>query len=145
MIVVDTSVFIDLFFEFDPERTKKVERLFEIIERNGISIVEPALFKVELASQLSRRMKKSEASIVLDETMRRVELISTEDLMETAFIVAFETGARAADSFYIATAKKNDAVLISNDKKQVESAKSFDTRAFYLLDEIEEAIKTVGG
>ena len=28
MIVIDTPVFVDLFFESDPERTKKVERFF---------------------------------------------------------------------------------------------------------------------
>ena len=145
MIVIDTSVFVDLFFEFDPERTKKVERFFEAVERKAIPIMEPALFKVELASQLSRRMRKSEASIVLGETLKRVELIPMEDILETAFIVAFETGARAADSFYIATAKKNDCILISNDKKQVESARIFDTVAFYLLDEIEDAVKAIGG
>ena len=58
MIVVDASVFIDLLFEYNYERTHSAEELFSILEEKGLSILEPDLFKVELAGQIARRVKK---------------------------------------------------------------------------------------
>ena len=52
MIVVDTSVFIDLLFEYDSERTHSSEELFSILEENALPIMEPDLFKVELAGSV---------------------------------------------------------------------------------------------
>ncbi|AAL80902.1 hypothetical protein PFDSM3638_03865 [Pyrococcus furiosus DSM 3638] len=40
MIVVDTSVFIDLFFEYDRKRTQLADALFKIIEEKGLPIFE---------------------------------------------------------------------------------------------------------
>lgn len=62
MIVVDASVFIDLIFEYDSKRTHSAEELFSILEENGLKIVEPELFKIELTGQIARRMKKDVAS-----------------------------------------------------------------------------------
>jgi uncharacterized protein len=57
MIVEDTSVFIDLLFEYSSERTRSAEELFTISEENGLSIVEPDLFKVELTGRLPEGLK----------------------------------------------------------------------------------------
>jgi len=46
MIVLDTSIFIDLLFEYNSERTRSAEDLLSILEENGLTIVEPDLFKV---------------------------------------------------------------------------------------------------
>jgi predicted nucleic acid-binding protein len=47
MIVVDNSVFIDLLFEYNQERTGKADTLFEILEGNEIPIFEPKVFRIE--------------------------------------------------------------------------------------------------
>ena len=57
MIVVDNSVFIDLIFEYNRERTEQADTLFEILEENEIPILEPKVFRVELIGQLVRRIK----------------------------------------------------------------------------------------
>ena len=57
MIVIDTSVFIDLLFEYDIERTRSAEELFLLLEENALTIAEPDLFKVELTGQVSRRVQ----------------------------------------------------------------------------------------
>lgn len=44
MIVIDTSVFIDLLFEYDSQRTRSSEELFSILEENALTIAEPDLF-----------------------------------------------------------------------------------------------------
>jgi hypothetical protein len=45
MIVVDASVFIDLVFEYNSERTHYAEVLFSLLEEMGLTILEPDLFK----------------------------------------------------------------------------------------------------
>lgn len=57
MIVIDTSVWLDLFIE-TPERKKLAENLVRTIDECGLMVYEPEVFKVELAGVLSRRFKK---------------------------------------------------------------------------------------
>jgi len=132
MIVVDTSVFVDLFFEYDRNRTKLAEQFFENV--NDAPLFEPELFKIELISQLVRRMKKDEAILTAESTFKVLNFIETQELFELAFLIALETGCKAADSFYIATAKVTDSILVSNDKFQVKNARDFGIPAFYLLE-----------
>ena len=40
MIVVDTSIFIDQIFEYDPERTAIADSLFRLIEERNIPILQ---------------------------------------------------------------------------------------------------------
>lgn len=133
MIVVDTSVFIDLLFEYSSERTRSAEELFTISEENGLSIVEPDLFKVELTGQIVRRVKKELAAKVCEETFQELFFINMSRIFEEALSIALETGSRAADSFYIATAKVEDAILISNDRYQIESARKSGIEVYNLL------------
>ena len=58
MIVVDTSVFIDLLFEYDSERTHSSEELFSTQEENALTITEPDLFKVELTGKSPEESRK---------------------------------------------------------------------------------------
>ena len=132
MIVVDTSVFVDLFFEYDRNRTRLAEQFFENV--NDAPLFEPELFKIELISQLVRRMKKDEAILTAESTFKVLNFIETQELFELAFLIALETGCKAADSFYIATAKVTDSILVSNDKFQVKNARDFGIPAFYLLE-----------
>ncbi|WP_084213848.1 PIN domain-containing protein [Thermococcus guaymasensis] len=59
MIVVDTSVFVDLFFEYDRNRTRLAEQFFENV--NDAPLFEPELFKIELISQLVRKFQVKNA------------------------------------------------------------------------------------
>ena len=71
-------------------------------------------------------------------------LIKTEDLDGIAFSIAFETGSRAIDAFYIAAAEIKNAILVSNDKIQVESARKFGVEAYYLLEEFDRVKEKIG-
>lgn len=137
MIVVDASVFIDLIFDYSSERTAIAEDLFRLIEENRIPIFQPDTFKIEIVGQLARRLKKEEVSDLAEEIFGSMNFIESSNLFEIAFSIAFKTGSRAIDSFYTAAAKLEEAVLVSNDKRQVESAKKFGVDVFYLLDEFE--------
>ena len=138
MIVVDTSVFLDELFKFNQNRHEKAKIVFRLAQDGGILIVEPEIFKIELIGQLVRRMGKDEASILYESVVEKLELIETKDLDEIAFSTAFETGSRAIDAFYIAAAKIRSAILVSNDKIQVESAKKFKVEAYYLVEEFDQ-------
>ncbi len=137
MIVVDASVFIDLIFDYSSERTAIAEDLFSLVEEKKISIFQPDTFKIEIVGQLARRLKKDEAADLALEIFGSMNFIESSDLFDTAFSIAFKTGSRAIDSFYIAAAKLEEAMLVSNDKRQVESARKFGVDVFYLLDEFE--------
>lgn len=137
MIVVDASVFIDLIFDYSSERTALADDLFNLIEENKILIFQPDTFRIEIIGQLARRLKKEEAAALAGEIFGSINFIETSDLFDIAFSIAFNTGSRAIDSFYIAAAKLEEALLVSNDKRQVESARKFGVDVFYLLDEFE--------
>jgi predicted nucleic acid-binding protein len=133
MIVVDTSVFIDLLFEYDSVRTHSAEELFSILEEKGVPILEPDLFKVELSGQIARRVKKNLAPKISEEIFQELVFIRTSGIFDEALSVALETGSRAADSFYIAAARVERAILISNDRFQVESAKESGIEVYNLF------------
>ena len=140
MIVVDASIFIDLIFEYNSERTHSAEELFSILEENGLQIVEPDLFKIELTGQIARRMKKDMASKVCDEIFQKLVFIDTYRTFDKALSIALKTGSRAADSFYIATAIVEETILISNDRFQIGSSKESGIEVYNLL-ENKELIK----
>lgn len=133
MIVVDASVFIDLLFEYNSDRTLCAEELFSSLEEKGLTILEPDLFKVELTGQIARRVKKDQSVKICEQIFQELAFINTHMIFDEALFVALETGSRAADSFYIATAKIEDAILISNDGFQIESAKKSGIEAYNLL------------
>ena len=143
MIVVDNSVFIDLIFEYNRERTEQADTLFEILEENEIPILEPKVFRVELIGQLVRRKNKDIALTVAEKFFSEINFIDNSEIYNVAFLIAFETGSRAIDSFYIAASKIKNAILVSNDKIQVESARKFGVEAYYLLEEFEKVKKRI--
>ena len=143
MIVVDNSVFIDLIFEYNRERTEQADTLFEILEENEIPILEPKVFRVELIGQLVRRKNKDIALTVAEKFFSEINFIDNSEIYNVAFLIAFETGSRAIDSFYIAASKIKNAILVSIDKIQVESARKFGVEAYYLLEECEKVKKRI--
>jgi len=133
MIVIDASVFIDLLFEYDSERTCCAEEVLSTIEENDLTIIEPDIFKVELIGQISRRTSKGKALKVCEEIFAELIFIETSKIYDEAFSIALKTGSRASDAFYIASAMADRAILISNDKYQVKSADRSGIKAYNLL------------
>jgi len=145
MIVVDTSIFIDQIFEYDPERTAIADGLFRLIEERKIPLLQPDVFKIEFVGQMSRRLRREEALTLAEEVLGEMNFIGAPELFEAAFSIALETGSRAIASFYIAAAKLEDAMLISNDRFQVDSAKKFGIEVYYLIEELEQIERRLAG
>jgi len=133
MIVVDTSVFIDLLFEYDSKRTGSSEELVSILEENALTIVEPDLFKVEVTGQIARRVQKEKAAKICEEVFAGMVFVETSRIFEEALSIALETGSRASDSFYIACARIQKSLLVSNDKYQIDSARRSGIEVYNLL------------
>ena len=140
MITVDTSIFIDLLFEYDSNRTLKAEEVLGIILEKGLEIINPTAFKVELAGVLTRRMQIDKAlEIIKSIILSEIKLIPNPD--ELAFDVALKTGSRATDAYFIATAKLTNTILITNDRMMAINAKKYGVEAYYLIEEFDIAKK----
>ena len=135
MIVIDTSVWLDLFLE-DSDRKKIAGEFMKAIE---VTIYEPEVFKIELAGTLSRRFGRDDVLSFIDDVMSKVRLI--ENPNELAFQIALNTGCRAIDSYFVATAKLTNSILVTNDKIMVKNAKKAGIEAYYLIEEFDKAVE----
>ncbi|MFX1255605.1 MAG: type II toxin-antitoxin system VapC family toxin [Promethearchaeota archaeon] len=138
MIVVDTSVFIDHIFEYDSNRTKIADNFFNSIQKKELPMFEPTIFKIELIGQLVRRMKKPDALTAAKDFFSEINFVEDSELFDIAFSIAYETGARASDSYYVSVAKIKKAVLVSNDNIQIQTARKFGIEAYYLVEDLEK-------
>jgi len=136
MVVIDTSVWLDLFLE-DEERKEKAEGLIDVVR----DICEPRVFKIELAGTLARRFKKEDILNFIDEVLTKVTLIPNPE--ELAFQVALNTGCRAIDAYFIATAKLTNSILLTNDRIMASNAKKYGIEAYYLIEEFDKAINRI--
>ncbi len=141
MTVVDTSVFVDALFRFNEERSSIASKTFEVLQERGITILEPEIFKMELIGQLVRRIPKREAVVIYEEIVSKVNIIEFKVLNEVAFSICFETGCRAIDAYFIATAKLTNSILITNDRIMAVNAKKAGIEAYYLLEEFDAAMR----
>ena len=132
-LVIDVSVFIDRLFIYDEERSNRARNVFRIVDKKGYNIFEPQVFGIELASQLIRRKPRNIAKRIYDEVMERIIVVEEIDY-DLLLDVAFQTGCRAIDTYYIATASIVDGILISADKVMVTNARRYGVDAYYIHD-----------
>ena len=120
----------------DSDRKKIAEEFMKAIE---VTIYEPEVFKIELAGTLSRRFGRDDVLSFIDDVMSKVRLI--ENPNELAFQIALNTGCRAIDSYFVATAKLTNSILVTNDKIMVKNAKKAGIEAYYLIEEFDKAVE----
>ena len=132
-LVIDVSVFIDRLFIYDEERSNRARNVFRIVDKKGYNIFEPQVFSIELTSQLIRRRPRDVARRVYDEVMERVIVVEEIDY-DLLLDIAFQTGCRAIDTYYIATASIVDGILISTDRVMATNAKRYGVNAYYIHD-----------
>jgi len=131
-VVLDTSVFIDGIFRYDEYRYEVAKETFRVIQSKFLDAIVPEVFKIELIGQLVRRIEKEDALKIYNEIIEKVTIIPIEKIRELAFSVAHDTGCRAIDSYFIATAKFTNSIIITNDKTMAANAKKYGVEAYYL-------------
>lgn len=132
-LVIDVSVFIDRLFIYNEERSRRARNVFRIVDKKGYNIFEPQVFGTELASQLVRRKSGDIAKRIYDEVMERIIVVEEIDY-DLLLDVAFQTGCRAIDTYYIATTSIVDGVLISADRVMATNARRYGVDAYYIHD-----------
>ena len=130
-LVIDISVFIDRLFIYSEERSRRARNVFRIVDKKGYNVFEPQVFGIELASQLIRRKPRDIAKRIYDEVMERV-IVVEEIEYDLLLDIAFQTGCRAIDTYYIATVSIVDGVLISADGMMATNAKRYGVNAYYI-------------
>jgi len=79
--------------------------------------------------------------LIVEDILGDVKLIPNPD--DLAFEVAVKTGSRAADAYFIATAKITNSILITNDKVMAKNAKKANIEAYYLIEEFDKAVNRI--
>ncbi len=138
---VDTSVLADLVLEYDEKRTRIAEDVVGSISH--CTIINPSLVMVELAGLLVRKFQPQEVEKMVADILEEIVCVNNPDDM--AYRIALETGSRAADAYFIATAKMANSILLTNDRIMAENAKRVGVEAYYLLEEFDAVIKRIAG
>ena len=144
-VVVDTSVIVNLFPGFYPDRSEVAKRIARLSEIGVLEIYVPRLGEFEFISILSRFLP---GEMVREAHEIYLELVSDfvgEGLLSDKILeLAFMTGHRVPDLYFVATAQHTNSILLTNDKKMANMARSVGLRAFYLVEEADEFFNFLG-
>jgi len=143
MIVIDTSVIVDSLLPKLEIRNKTAKEFLKSVQNLGIKVYEPKVLKIELVGVLSRVKEDKIVKDLAEEIFSEIIPISEEEIFDIAFDVALKTKCRAIDSYFIATAKLTNSILITNDKIMNENAKKYGIESYYLIDEFEKVEKRI--
>ena len=140
MIVIDTSVFVDSLFEKNKERYEIANKFLAKIR--GLTVYVPRVFLIELLSVARRLGMDLTKEEVIDLTSD-FEVIPEDSIFEIALEITEKVHPRAIDSYFIATAKLTDSILISNDRKMVNNSRAFKIESYYLIEEIDKVLNKI--
>jgi len=140
MLVIDTSVFVDYLFEKNEDRNRKAAEFLNSIE--GLTVFVPKIFLVELIS-VAKRLGMSISKEDVKELVADFEILSEDFVFDEAYNVAERVHPRAADSYFIAAAKLTSSILVSSDRMMVGNGRKYGVEAYYLLEELDEALEAI--
>jgi len=141
-LVVDASVLVDIFAPREETRRKLAIELLR--SARGKPKYAPNILLVELAGVISR-YDADLARLALDYVRRNIVLLDEATILALCLDITLKTGCRAADAYYIATAKLTSSTLISNDRIQVMNARRAGIKAYYLVEELDAVLKELEG
>ena len=138
-LTIDSSVYIDSIVPKSEKRHTRAKELIKLVSESGSDVFGPRMFIVKLIGVLSRFKPKDDVKDVPN-IAKFVNILSEDEIFETAVNIAFDTHCRAVDSYFIATAKLTNSVLITNDRIMADNAKKCCIEACYLLEEFDCAL-----
>ncbi|AMM54840.1 type II toxin-antitoxin system VapC family toxin [Pyrococcus kukulkanii] len=143
-VVIDTSVIINLFSNFYPDRTEVAKKIAILAEEGELVLYSPRLGEFEFISVISRFLPDDLTKEAWEEYRSLIdEFIGESEIIDTIRGLAFLTSHRVPDLYFIATAKHLNAILITNDRKMAMVAKSIGIKTFYLLEEADEFFRFI--
>ena len=81
------------------------------------------------------------ADIGYDFVLENFNLIDESPILDEILKVCKNTGCRAVDAYFIATAKLTNSILITNDRIMANNAKNYGIEAYYLIEEFDNAVE----
>jgi len=131
------DIFFDYFIKIrDKEVRHRLARDFiSYISEPEFTIYEPFLFDIELMAVLVRKMNPQKVMRLVNEVISYVNIIEEPVIHSLAAKIALDTGCRAIDAYYIATAIYSNAILVTNDKTMKNNAAKVGIETYYLLEE----------
>ncbi|WP_197030922.1 type II toxin-antitoxin system VapC family toxin [Archaeoglobus fulgidus] len=109
----------------------------------GLTVFVPKIFVIELIS-VAKRLGIEISRKDIEELTYDFEILSEDFVFDEALNVAEKVHPRAADSYFIATARLTNSILISSDRLMVRNGKKYGIEAYCLLDELEKALEAIG-
>jgi len=97
-----------------------------MLEEKGMDVYVPRVCVVETAAVVRRLAGKNVAMKISREVLYSYEVLDEMFLFDSAWTIAINTGCSGFDSYFIALAKINDAVLLTDDKGMHFHAKEVD-------------------
>ena len=135
--VLDTSVIIKSIFKppkslsskiykRELETHEKCRTIIRMLEESGVDVYVPKVCVVETAAVVRRLADKKFAMKISEGVLYSYEVLDETFLFDSAWTIAMNTGCSGFDSYFIALARINDAVLFTDDKGMHFHAKEVD-------------------
>lgn len=132
--VLDTSVLIKSIFKplrslsaeiysRELETHEKCKALTNLIEGRDVEVHVPRVGVVETAAVAKRLASRALAARVSNGIMKSYNISDEEAIFNAAWDLALETGCSGFDSYFIALARKEDALLFTDDSGMHHHAK----------------------
>ncbi len=139
-LTIDTTILVDFFTKRYAERFRKSKEILKVTK--GKSVYCPKLILAEVLGVLVRYNVKL-ANLSYDFVIKNFNLIKEDEIFDVVLEICKNTGSRAVDGYFIATAKLTNSILITSDKTMANNAKNADVEAYYLIEEFDRAIKRI--
>jgi len=138
--VLDTSVIVKSIFKplrslsqeaysREQETHEKCKALIKLIEERDVEVHVPKVCVVETAAITKRLAGRTLAARASKGILKSYNVADEEAIFNVAWDVALETGCSGFDSYFIALAKREDAILFTDDSGMHQHAKEFDVNS----------------
>ena len=138
-VVLDSSVLIKSIFKplrslpsdaysRELETHEKCKVLIKFIEERDVEVHVPRVCIVETAAVAKRLAGRTLAAKASKGIMKSYNIAEEEAIFDIAWDVALETGCSGFDSYFIALAKREDAILFTDDSGMHHHAEDADVR-----------------
>jgi len=135
-VVLDTSVIVKAVlkpgrwlprdvYEREIETHRKSRLLIRLLKEERIEVLIPFVALVEVAGVLTRLASSSLAREVVESlrTSENYRIVYEEEIRDSVIEIALEVGSTGFDTYFIAVAKKFNAMLVTDDEPMAIHAK----------------------
>jgi predicted nucleic acid-binding protein len=141
--VLDTSVIVKSIFKplrslsqeaysREQQTHEKCKALIKLMEERDVEVHVPKVCVVETAAVARRLAGRILAARASKGILKSYNVADEESLFNVAWDVALDTGCSGFDSYFIALAKREDAILFTDDSGMHQHAKEVDVNSILI-------------